>query len=639
MAISDVVSAIKYAINSTIGTSDFKSIDVMLNDLKTAINTSVSSQISALNTKITAVETTANNANTAAASANANKMDKTNPTGTGTFSIDRVAGSEAGPKSIAFYGTASSNNAIAMGTSTKAIGINSLALVPSATANNANCVAIGMNTTAGNTSSNITTETRAIAIGYGATAPGTYHIAIGSSANSGPSSISGNIAIGVNSATSYGDTANVPSVAIGYTTHVYGSGTVAIGCNVQMGSSNLTKVPNSVAIGLNISTKGLGVIAIGDGPTTGANSLSPNYAIAIGKSAVATTNSSIALGYNTSAGATDGSSSGFTACTAIGAGTSANGKMNTAIGQGCKALGTKNVALGSNVSAGGTLTEHGLAIGSDVSTSSSQAIVIGNESTSGFAAGCVIGTRLTGRSGYSITMGYYNSTETNYRFAIGNGASYSALSNVFRVTDSGVYAKGNYNASGADYAEMFEWADGNPNNEDRVGLFVKLDGEGISISENGDDFILGIVSAAPSICGDTASEDWQGRFEHDIFGRLLFEEIEVPEKTQEVTDPETGETKTEIVSPKHTRTWYKQNPDWNPEEEYIPRESRQEWDPVGLIGKLVMIDDGTAEVNGYVKPSKGGIATKSEKHTRFRVMKRIDDTHIRVLMLTYEPRV
>ena len=57
---------------------------------------------------------------------------------------------------------------------------------------------------------------------------------------------------------------------------------------------------------------------------------------------------------------------------------------------------------------------------------------------------------------------------------------------------------------------------------------------------------------------------------------------------------------------------------------------RKEFSPVAYIGKVVVVDDGTCEVDGYCKPSENGIATKSEKRTRFRVRKRIDDTHILV---------
>ena len=39
---------------------------------------------------------------------------------------------------------------------------------------------------------------------------------------------------------------------------------------------------------------------------------------------------------------------------------------------------------------------------------------------------------------------------------------------------------------------------------------------------------------------------------------------------------------------------------------------------------------GTAKVNGWVRPSKDGIATKSETRTPYRVMERLDAAHIKV---------
>ena len=70
------------------------------------------------------------------------------------------------------------------------------------------------------------------------------------------------------------------------------------------------------------------------------------------------------------------------------------------------------------------------------------------------------------------------------------------------------------------------------------------------------------------------------------------------------------------------------NPDYDPEQEYIPREQRQEYDYVSSWGKLVIVDDGTCEVNGFATVGEGGKATKSDTQTIYRVMERKDETHI-----------
>ena len=54
---------------------------------------------------------------------------------------------------------------------------------------------------------------------------------------------------------------------------------------------------------------------------------------------------------------------------------------------------------------------------------------------------------------------------------------------------------------------------------------------------------------------------------------------------------------------------------------------------VGMMGKLVAVDDGTCQVNGWCAVGEGGKATHSDARTSYRVMARLDETHIRVLIL------
>ena len=238
---------------------------------------------------------------------------------------------------------------------------------------------------------------------------------------------------------------------------------------------------------------------------------------------------------------------------------------------------------------------------------------------------------------YQTAIGKYNkeSTAETDKFIIGNGTSDTARSNCFRVTNtSGVYSNSTYKSSGADYAEFFQWLDNNPNNEDRVGLFVTLVGERIRIAKPADKHILGIISGCPSILGDVYDDQWKGMYEIDIYGRPIFEEVEVPAETMEVPDPDNLEqTITKVICEAHTEIRQKLNPDYDPTQEYIPRSERPEWAVVGMMGKLVVIDDGSCEENGWCTAGEGGIAVKSETQTKFRVMKRLDKKHIKVLVL------
>ena len=160
------------------------------------------------------------------------------------------------------------------------------------------------------------------------------------------------------------------------------------------------------------------------------------------------------------------------------------------------------------------------------------------------------------------------------------------------------------NGKSADYAENWEWADGNPNSEDRVGLFVTFQGPMIRISKKGDPLVkVGVISGSPCIIGDADDgREWKQKYLKDVYGRLM-------------RDEEGGQ----II-----------NPAYDPDQAYISRSNRPEWDAVGTHGKLVVRDDGTCQPDGFCVPTDGGIATAAEDG--FYVMERLDESHIRIYM-------
>lgn len=225
---------------------------------------------------------------------------------------------------------------------------------------------------------------------------------------------------------------------------------------------------------------------------------------------------------------------------------------------------------------------------------------------------------------FQTAMGKYNkeSKAEVDKLIIGKGID-GTPSNCFRVTDTGVYASGNYNASGADYAEMFEWADGNPSGEDRVGRFVTLKGDKIKIAGPEDTFILGIISGDPSVVGDVHDDQWYGMYMYDVYNRPLWEVVTIPAEKD----------KDGSIIPSRVEHRQKISPEYDSTQVYIPRTQRVEWDAVGMMGKLVAIDDGTCEVDGWCAVGENGIATESMKQTKYRVMKRLDRNHIQVLVI------
>ena len=193
---------------------------------------------------------------------------------------------------------------------------------------------------------------------------------------------------------------------------------------------------------------------------------------------------------------------------------------------------------------------------------------------------------------------------------IGNGTE-SAAGNAFKVLFNGkTFADGEYSSAGADYAEMFEWLDGNELSEDRVGRFVALKGNKIILASSNDKPI-GVISAAPSIIGD-APMRWQGKYLNDEWGRPVYENIEVAYTETISEQDENGELVFREVQKTRTDRVRKINPDYNPNQEYIPRENRKEWDAVGLLGKLLVEQDGTLVAGSFCKSSTDGVATKSE---------------------------
>ena len=221
----------------------------------------------------------------------------------------------------------------------------------------------------------------------------------------------------------------------------------------------------------------------------------------------------------------------------------------------------------------------------------------------------------------TATKGSSAGTGTGSAFVIGNGTDANNTSNAFRVTFSGVaYAAGEYVTSGADYAEFFEWLDGNPNGEDRRGYFVTLEGDKIRIA-NPEDYIIGIISGQPSVVGN-GDEDWMSRYILDEFGSYINEEFEYKE---EVIEEKTGK----FITITKTGIRRKQNPEYDSSKPYVQRKDRPEWDCVGMMGVLSVRDDGTCKVNGYCKVAHGGIATTFD--SGYRVIKRVTDNIVKVV--------
>lgn len=385
----------------------------------------------------------------------------------------------------------------------------------------------------------------------------------------------------------------------------------------EFGSGTSASGDRSLAAGYNATASGSISFAFGNTcKATGANSFAAgNWSQAIGENSVALGSTAIAEGADSFAAGANGRAKGVGS---VSFGGEAKGKYSLTAGR------TVQTYEGA---------EESVVVGKSNYTTKEYSMVAGCYNNAWSIAGLTIGhicNNVTGSD--SSGMGNKNGVA----FCIGNGISSGdslLMSNAFRIEYGGkVYAASTYTSNSADYAEYFEWDDQNPLFEDRVGLFVTMNGETIKIAESNDDYILGIVSGEPVVVGNEAYDEWYGRYLRDDFGRIMYERAPMIKENEE-----TGEL--EIQYDEDGNMLYMgtkpiENPAYNPDEPYVPRSDRPEWAPVGMLGVLSVRQDGTiTSPNCYCTCGAGGVATLCEGYNqnKYRVIKVISEEIVKVV--------
>lgn len=497
---------------------------------------------------------------------------------------------------------ASGNGAVAMGSGVAASNTYSMAVGKKTIASGSGSFAQGINSVAEGLSS--------IAMGSNATATGSYSLSVGSNTQATAERAvalgNGAIASGKHSFAS-----NISTVASAHSSVAMGRGTKATATSqMAVGSFNAEDATARFIVGggtsdtdrknaLTVSAAGV-VKASGD--------VYANEKILATKEYVNSKDALLATKEYVKEYVDENSFSPFSGCDILIGGESLELDNDAcAIGYGSKANGC-SVALGYMSEARGF---NSIAIVEDSKAIGDKSIAIGNGTLSDYSK--------------QISLGCYNESKASCIFSIGNG-TYDSRQNTFEIGFNGnVRTNGEYGSMGADYAEMFEWQDGNPEAEDRIGYVVTLDGDKIRKAQLGDE-ILGIISGTAAVLGDSAAMNWKDKYVTDEFGRIQYELVE---EFREVKDRETGEmTKESIGFFNHPVI----NPNFNPDEEYIPREQRPEWGKVGLMGKLYTRDDGTCVVGGYATVGTNGVLTNSETPTNIKVMKRTSNNIVLALL-------
>ena len=254
---------------------------------------------------------------------------------------------------------------------------------------------------------------------------------------------------------------------------------------------------------------------------------------------------------------------------------------------------------------------------------------------------------------YNVDMvngGQFGNTGT--AFVIGNGTADAARRNALSLLFNGTLKTASTISASvtADYAEYFEWEDGNTEGEDRVGKFVTLNGDKIRVANDTDDYILGVVSGAPFVLGNGDCDVWNGMILRDEYGRPLLDPVQKQELKQitstkartyiladgskkvveetEVLGEEYQPVYNEDGSPVYIGYTERINPDFDSTQVYKSRQERVEWDPIGMLGMLAVTQDGSLSVNGYATVNNSGIATACDKshNNAYRVIKIISST-------------
>lgn len=309
----------------------------------------------------------------------------------------------------------------------------------------------------------------------------------------------------------------------------------------------------------------------------------------------------------------------------------AEGNESVASGSNSHSEGYRTKASGKQSHAGGNYTEsigdRSFSHGFSATASAESSCAIGYD-----IASCNFSEFKCGKHSRDDLSGGTSNNTVGNAFVVGNGTD-TTSSNAFSVTYAGVVkAKSTITASTvADYAEFFEWSDGNLEKEDRVGKFVTLEGNKIKIANSGD-YILGIISGAPFVLGNGDCDMWNGAYLRDDFKRIIYEPAPLTK-----TDEETGEG--HIVTDENgdivfSGTRPKLNPEYDQNREYISRADRPEWDAVGMVGVLPVRDDGTCEVGKFCKCADGGIATFSTDRgiDTYMVIERVTESIVSVIL-------
>ncbi|ANE47700.1 hypothetical protein SY83_17015 [Paenibacillus swuensis] len=424
------------------------------------------------------------------------------------------------------------------------------------------------------------------------------------------------------------------TLATGDAAHVEGGGSLATGLysHAEGFSTSAT----------NVGSHAEGYLTQASGPAShaegGGSVASGLYAHAEGQGTSALAINAHAEGEFTIASGVNSHAEGFESL-ASGQGSHAEGEQNTASGRASHAEGSLNLASGLFAHAegqrtvasgdlshaqGNQTTASGLAAHAEGALTTATEIASHAEGVNTVANALLShtegqGTSANGLEGAHIMGRFGAANELEYSWYLANGTSDVTPGLAAKILSNGdVKIDGTVSSPAADYAEMFETLDGLPL---EPGYFVALEQDKVRTATESDRFVIGVTSAKPAFLSDSAALRWHHKFMTDEWGRIQYETVKVPAIMDEACNS---------VVPERTLRQPVLNPDWDASLDYIPRSQRPEWVAVGMIGKLLVRDDGTSQPGGLCIPNHLGVATASDQG--FLVLKRTLPHQILILV-------
>lgn len=204
----------------------------------------------------------------------------------------------------------------------------------------------------------------------------------------------------------------------------------------------------------------------------------------------------------------------------------------------------------------------------------------------------------------TLTPGTPTSEKILAHYSYSSGQTNNEYDTFYVKAQDGVVHSRQSSISGVDYAEyIYPWFDGNEQDEDRCGYFVAVRDKKLYKATT-QDVVVGVTSETYGIIGTPdALDEWHDRWVKDEFGRFVLND------------------EGQLI----------QSEDYDPSREYHPRSERKEWSAVGILGQVVVRDDGTCQEGQLCKTDDNGVATLSQDNSGYLVLERTGDNSVKIL--------